>query len=228
MKQPLEIPDEMPTALAIFPLPGVLLLPGAQLPLNIFEPRYLDMVRDAMAGARLIGMVQPRDPHADLRHPEVYPVGCAGQITAFQETDDGRYQITLTGLSRFAIVQEFDSMTLYRQVQPDWRRFAGDLDRGPETLADRAGFRSGLEAYFAAHEISPDWPAVDASADGDLVNFLAMICPFAPAERQALLESADLAARAEIMLSLMDMAVRLKQGGTVGVSEDDDDEQPVH
>ena len=115
MKQPLEVPDEMPTALAIFPLPGVLLLPGAQLPLNIFEPRYLDMVRDAMAGARLIGMVQPRDPHADLRHPEVYPIGCAGQITAFQETDDGRFLITLTGLTRFAIVQEFDALTLYRQ-----------------------------------------------------------------------------------------------------------------
>ncbi len=228
MKQPLEVPDEMPTALAIFPLPGVLLLPGAQLPLNIFEPRYLDMVRDAMAGARLIGMVQPRDPHADLRHPEVYPIGCAGQITAFQETDDGRFLITLTGLTRFAVVQEFEALTLYRQVQPNWRRFAGDLDPDPDTMADRAEFRSGLEAYFAAHEIKPDWRAVDASGDLELVNFLAMICPFAPAERQALLEGADLADRARIMLSLMDMAVRLKQVGAVTMQEDDDDEQPMH
>ena len=108
----LDLPEQLPAALAIFPLPGVLLLPGSQLPLNIFEPRYLDMVRDAMAGARLIGMVQPRDPRADLKHPDVYPVGCAGLITAFKETDDGRNLITLTGVSRFGIVQdELDTMT---------------------------------------------------------------------------------------------------------------------
>ena len=177
MNKKLDVPDELPAALAIFPLPGVLLLPGMQLPLNIFEPRYLDMVRDAMAGGRMIGMVQPRDPQDALDHPDVYDIGCAGVITTFKETDDGRFLITLTGLSRFGIVQELETMTGYRQVNPDWQRFEKDRFADPQALDDRSGFQDRLAAYFKAHEIDADWKTINAAADHEVVNFLAMICP---------------------------------------------------
>jgi uncharacterized protein len=222
----LDVPDELPAALAIFPLPGVLLLPGMQLPLNMFEPRYLDMVRDAMAGARMIGMVQPRDPQADLDHPEVYEIGCAGVITAFKETDDGRFLITLTGLSRFGIVQELETMTKYRQVNPDWQRFESDRFADPQALDNRSDFQDILATYFNALEIDADWKSINSAGDQELVNFLAMICPFQPAERQALLECNDLIGRAQTMATLMAMAVQARQ---VGLDETDDgleDEPP--
>ncbi len=225
----LEALEELPAALAIFPLPGVLLLPGGQLPLNIFEPRYLDMVRDAMAGARLIGMVQPIDPQADLESPEVYSIGCAGLITKCKETEDGRFLITLTGLSRFGIVQELETMTKYRQVNPDWQRFDADRYADPLALGNRTAFREQLAIYFKVHQIDADWKSIEAAEDHDLINFLAMICPFQPAERQALLECDDLIARAGTMMTLMAMAV---QARLVIASEDDEvseDEPPqVH
>jgi Lon protease-like protein len=225
MSAPIDIPDELPAALALFPLPGVLLLPGMELPLNIFEPRYLDMVRDAMAGARMIGMVQPRDPQDSLDHPEVYDIGCAGVITAFKETDDGRFLITLTGLCRFGIVQELETMTKYRQVNPDWQRFEADRFADPEALDNRTDFQDILATYFKAHAIDVDWKSINAAGDQELVNFLAMICPFAPAERQALLECSDLLGRARTMATLMAMAV---QAHNVGLDDDEDglDDEP--
>src|SRR5580704_1987106 len=146
----------LPTMLPIFPLTGVLLLPRGRLPLNIFEPRYLAMTRDALAGERLIGMVQPSDPAASSSNPPVYPVGCAGRITSFAETEDGRFLITLTGTSRFRITEELPLLEGYRRVVPDWSGFARDLANEEEPDFDRERLMRGLKAYFQHHQISAD------------------------------------------------------------------------
>jgi hypothetical protein len=201
----------LPQILPIFPLTGVLLLPRGRLPLNIFEPRYLAMTRDALGGERLIGMVQPSDPQQDNRgggapNPPVYPTGCAGRITAFAETDDGRYMITLTGVSRFRIRDELPLLAGYRRVVPDWQPFAQDLDAPPATGFDRERFIRGLKEFFAQRQITADWEAIDKAAGEHLITSLAMLCPFAPSEKQALLEAADLDERARLLIALVEMA----------------------
>jgi Lon protease-like protein len=201
----------LPQILPIFPLTGVLLLPRGRLPLNIFEPRYLAMTRDALGGERLIGMVQPSDPQQDNRgggalNPPVYPVGCAGRITAFAESDDGRYLLTLTGVSRFRIRDELPLLAGYRRVVPDWQPFAQDLDAPPATGFDRERFIRGLREFFAQRQISADWEAIDKAAGEHLITSLAMLCPFAPSEKQALLEAADLDERARLLIALVEMA----------------------
>ena len=168
------LPDDLP----IFPLTGVLLLPRGRLPLNIFEPRYLAMTRDALRGERLIGMVQPSDPAASGINPPVYPVGCAGRITAFAETEDGRYLITLTGLSRFRISQELALVSGYRRVVPDWQPFAGDLDAGGDSAFDRDRLLRGLRGFFAQRQVSADWQAMEKAPGEHLVTSIAMLCPF--------------------------------------------------
>ena len=201
----------LPQILPIFPLTGVLLLPRGRLPLNIFEPRYLAMTRDALGGERLIGMVQPNDPQQDNRgggalNPPVYPTGCAGRITAFAETDDGRYMITLTGVSRFRIRDELPLLAGYRRVVPDWQPFAQDLDAPSATGFDRERFIRGLKEFFAQRQISADWEAIDKAAGEHLITSLAMLCPFAPSEKQALLEAPDLDERARLLIALVEMA----------------------
>ena len=195
---------ELPRILPIFPLPGALLLPGGRLPLNIFEPRYLAMVRDAVAGARLIGMIQPRETAADVGAAEIYDTGCVGRITAFDETDDGRYLITLAGLVRFDVEDELSLENGYRRVVPDYRRFAADLGQDPSRI-NRAHLLETLETYFAATGIESDWEAIEATADEPLVTSLAMACPFAAPEKQALLESMTLRERVEAMTAIMEM-----------------------
>ncbi len=205
--------DSLPEALPIFPLTGVLLLPGGKLPLNIFEPRYLAMTRDALAGTRLIGMVQP-NPAADSPQPsdggaaEVYKTGCAGRITAFNETEDGRYLISLSGLIRFDIAEELPMVSGYRRVRPDWSRFSGDLNdvEGAEAAIDRDRLLDALRAYFDAEGLSGDWDAISQSPDERLVTSLAMICPFGGPEKQALLEAPDLAERARTITAILEMA----------------------
>src|SRR6478736_18328 len=196
----------LPSILPIFPLTGVLLLPRGRLPLNIFEPRYLAMTRDALAGERLIGMVQPSDPRVAGDNPPVYPVGCAGRITSFSETDDGRYMITLTGLSRFRIAEEFPVLSGYRRVRPDWQAFARDLDAQTGGEFDRDRFIRGLKAFFDQRQISADWEAIEKAAGEHLINSIAMLCPFAPSEKQALLEAPDLDERARLLIALVEMA----------------------
>jgi len=194
--------------LPIFPLPGVLLLPRGQLPLNIFEPRYLAMTRDALAGDRLIGMVQPSDPHAPLSgNPAVYPTGCAGRITSFSETEDGRFLIALTGLCRFRIKGELPLEKGYRRIVPQWDEFARDLrsERGPQF--DRERLIRGLRAYFERHQIKAEWDAVSSVSGERLVTSIAMVCPFEPSEKQALLEAPDLEARAQLLTTIVEMAV---------------------
>lgn len=196
----------LPAILPIFPLTGVLLLPRGRLPLNIFEPRYLAMTRDALAGERLIGMVQPSDPGAS-GSPPVYPTGCAGRITSFSETEDGRFLITLTGTSRFRIREELPLLEGYRRVVPEWREFARDLDSEDEPRFDRERLMRGLKAYFVQQQISADWDAIGSVAGERLVTSVAMICPFEPSEKQALLEAPDLGERARLLTAIVEMAV---------------------
>ncbi|MBM3585736.1 MAG: peptidase S16 [Alphaproteobacteria bacterium] len=199
----------LPETLPLFPLPGVLLLPRGRLPLNIFEPRYLAMVEDALKAERLIGMIQPADAEASLapdpaRQPaELFRVGCAGRMTQFGETDDGRYLITLTGVSRFAIAEELPlTEGGYRRARVDWARYAEDRGETEARAIDRDALLAALRHYFKRRKLSANWDAVTSAADDALVTALAMVCPFEAREKQALLESAGLAERAALLLAL--------------------------
>jgi uncharacterized protein len=201
--------DTLPATLPIFPLPGALLLPGGKLPLQIFEPRYLAMTRDALASDRLIGMIQPLRQAAEneglvSHNAELYPIGCAGRITAYSETDDGRYMITLTGICRFAIQKEIPTVGGYRRVVPDFERFRTDMDAAATANVDRQGLLKALQAYFAYQKISIDPAAIVDIPDDKLVTSLAMVCPFEAKEKQALLEAADLAERSRVMTALLE------------------------
>jgi Lon protease-like protein len=197
--------EQLPPVLPIFPLTGVLLLPRGLLPLNIFEPRYLAMTRDAMAGERLIGMVQPADADAPEPAP-VFSTGCAGKITSFTETPDHRFLITLTGVIRFAIRDELPLLRGYRRVVPDWVPFRDDLGAPSASVLDRARLERALRVYFRQHGLDADWDAVRQTPDERLVTSLAMICPFTPSEKQALLEAKTLAERAAALLALIEIA----------------------
>lgn len=196
----------LPSVTPLFPLSGALLLPEGQLPLNIFEPRYLRMVDDALGGDRIIGMVQPRNAAAE-DDKLLYGVGCAGRITSFVETGDGRYLITLTGLQRFRIVDELEADTPYRMARVDWSEFDVDahLDRTGEAV-DREAFLDVMHDYLEAEGLKTDWDAVDEAPIEALVVSLAMGCPFAPNEKQALLEAKTTADRAECLMALMEMS----------------------
>ncbi len=203
---------DLPAVIPVFPLPGVLLLPRGRLPLNIFEPRYLAMCADALADPqRLIGMIQPIEPGAvatapEARPPALHATGCAGRISSFSETDDGRYLITLTGVCRFNVVEEIANTRGYRRVIPDFSAWAADLADEPEHALDRSRLMTGLNAYFAASKISADMQAIAETPNERLVTTLAMICPFEPPEKQALLEARTLPERARLLMALMDMA----------------------
>jgi len=212
--------EELPRVVPIFPLPGVLLLPGGRLPLNIFEPRYLAMVRDALAGERAIGMIQPCEQATDVGAAKVYETGCLGRITAFSETDDGRYLITLTGLIRFIVARELPILDGYRRAAADYDRFRGDLEGDAEDGSDRAAVTidrvrllETLGYYFEAQRIESDWEAIEEAGDAALVTWLAMLCPFAAPEKQALLEVMSLPERASAITAIMEMAVH-GPGGT--------------
>ncbi len=206
--------DELPGSLPIFPLSGVLLLPRGSLPLNVFEPRYLSMVDAALAADRLIGMVQPIDAaggHSPRGEPPLYRTGCAGRITSFDETDDGRYLITLTGVCRFHITGDTLTKDGLRQAEINWAPFAADSTQPPIVL-DRDRLADALNAYFHQHEISADWEAINETPDERLITSLSMICPFDPTEKQALLEAPTLEERAEMMISLVEMAIQAPGG----------------
>jgi len=197
--------DELPPVIPIFPLTGVLLLPRGRMPLNIFEPRYLAMVSDAMAYPRLIGMVQPREGQGDAGDPPGYQTGCAGRITGFGELDDGRYEITLTGVARFSIAEELPPVKGYRPVRVDWSRFRGDLVPA-EGGVDRERLLAALKPYLKRHKVKTDWDAIAKTPDDRLVTSLSMVCPFAPSEKQGLLEAESLPARAGLLTALLEMA----------------------
>jgi Lon protease-like protein len=208
--------EQLPEALPIFPLSGVLLLPGGRLPLNIFEPRYLAMFFDALGGHRMIGMLQPTMPGGfagdglpdDSGPPPVEGMGCAGRIVAFSETDDGRLLITLAGLIRFETGKELPLHAHgYRRVIPNYERFRSDLDGDDMAIElDRARLMTALEGFFRARKLQGDWSGLKRASDDNLVTSLAMVCPFAPSEKQALLEAPDGSARARLLIALLEMA----------------------
>jgi len=204
---------DLPDTIAVFPLPGALLLPRARLPLHIFEPRYLAMLDDCLkTPGRLIGMIQPLGtPGGDKR---LASIGCAGRLTQFSETDDGRYMITLTGLTRFRLRQEVEGgFTPYRRCLVDWAPFARDL--GPEEddpAFDRAGFLALLGRYLAARRLGTDWDNLKEAEPELLVNALSMLLPFSPEDRQALLEAPSLVTRRETLVTLIEFALRAGGG----------------
>ena len=208
--------EQLPDTLPIFPLSGVLLLPGGKLPLNVFEPRYLAMVMDALAGHRMIGMVQPQQPGgyagdgmpADDGPPKVHRIGCAGRIVSFNETEDGRLLLALSGVCRFEIVRELDlAQGGYRRVSSVFSPFRADLDHADEPVTlDRERLMAALAAFFRGKNLSTDWDAVKQAADANLVTSLSMVLPFGPAETQALLEAADGSARAKLLTAFLEMA----------------------
>lgn len=201
---------DLPATVRLFPLEGVILLPRAIMPLNIFEPRYLAMVTDAMASDQMLAMIQPRLPSdtggAEDR-PPLYGVGSIGRITQYSETGDGRFLITLTGLARFRLVNELAAPTAYRQAQADYAPFSADWSPAqPLAAASRADLEFALKAYLETQDLSADWEAVRSADDESLVNTLAAVCPFTPAERQALLEAPTLAQRTSTLTTLMRFA----------------------
>jgi len=199
--------SDLPDVLPLFPLPGALLLPRGQMPLNIFEPRYLSMIDAALADSRLIGMIQP-DPArtTDIALPPLYGTGCAGRITQLAETGDGRYLVQLTGIARFRLVEEIPAGTLFRQARIDFEPFAADLEaRRGEDAVDRDEVLAALRAFSEAHGIEIDWKSIDEAANEALVNALSMMAPFGVAEKQALLEARDLKARADMLVALTEM-----------------------
>ncbi|MFQ5783494.1 MAG: LON peptidase substrate-binding domain-containing protein [Alphaproteobacteria bacterium] len=208
--------DALPETLPIFPLAGVLLLPRGRLPLNIFEPRYLAMTRDAIAGDHLIGMVQPLDAASEGEpQPAVYRTGCTGRITDLKETDDGRYLIILTGLCRFTIAGELPlNESGYRRVRVVYGVFADDLGPADDSAVDRVRLGRVLKDFFeTGDEVAIDWRSIERTPSESLVVSLSMTLPFSPSEKQALLEARDLAERTGILISLMEMMAAQEQTG---------------
>lgn len=201
-------PSALPDILPIFPLTGVVLLPHGRLPLNIFEPRYLAMIDDVLGQGRIIGMVQPTAPETrENPVPPVYKIGCAGRISSFSETDDGRFLIALTGLCRFTVAEELPPEKPWRRVRTDWSAFLHDLDPPVEdTPIDRPRLIQALGPYFKEEGLELDWGMVENTPNDVLISALAMICPLEPNEKQALLEAPDLPARAALLTALLEMA----------------------
>jgi uncharacterized protein len=198
---------ELPAVVPIFPLPGILLFPAVQLPLNIFEPRYLSMFNDALAGNRYIGMIQPSEVEDDPGTAPIHPVGCVGRISDFSETDDSRMLVTLTGVSRFRIKQEIVAITPYRQIEADYSTFGADKKHQPSNDSlDRKPLLDVLKSYFGTLGMEASGESLQTMPITILVNQLSMLCPFESIEKQALLESADITDRYNLLLNLMKMA----------------------
>jgi uncharacterized protein len=196
--------EDCPPVVPLFPLGGALLLPRGQMPLNIFEPRYLAMFDDALRTNRLIGIIQPdADEPDNMPVPPLYQVGCIGRITQFSETGDGRYLLTLTGVCRFRILQELIAATPYRQANVTYEPFVTDFTaRAGEEGVDRAGLVKTLRDFAKAHDLKIDWKSVNDAPNEALVNALAMMSPFGPREKQALLEAVDLKTRTEVLVAI--------------------------
>lgn len=229
--------EDLPAEIPVFPLVGALLLPGGRMPLNVFEPRYLNMVRDVLGDGRLLAIVQPLIDASSAAlsgsvadDDPVFQVGCLGRITAFEETDNGHVALTLMGLIRFTILDELALKDGYRRVRPDYSAYRADLDVGrsgisPATLPkgdirndwiDRARLIGGVKSYFELQEVTADWRLVEQTSDDTLVTTLSMSCPFDQADQQALLECRDIGLRAKLLIGLIEAA--LTDDGANGIS----------
>jgi Lon protease-like protein len=204
---------DLPSELPVFPLSGAVVMPGVQLPLNIFEPRYLNMVQGALASDHLIGMVQPLDNETFDKGHALHSIGCAGRITSYSETNDGRIVLVLTGLCRFEIAEELPMRDGYRRIRPAWQRFETDYEPDTGDMNDRERFMGSLRAYCDRREVEVPWDDLGKMADGELVNLLCTHLPLGPEDKQALIETADLRERATLMRGLMDMSAAGGNGG---------------
>ncbi|WP_432448626.1 LON peptidase substrate-binding domain-containing protein [Aliiroseovarius marinus] len=204
---------DLPDTLPLFPLSGALLLPRGRLPLHVFEPRYLAMVDDALkTPGRMIAMIQPIGEECGI-NTRLQSIGCAGRITSFTETEDGRYMVTLTGVSRFRVGKVEQGFTPYLCAGMDWASFHADLGAAEhDQQMDRTGFLDLLTRYFDLEELQTDWDSLQSAEDELLVNALSMLCPFDPADKQALLEAPSLTTRRETLVTLMEFALRKGQG----------------
>jgi uncharacterized protein len=212
-------PSDLPTVMPLFPLPGALLLPRGQMPLNIFEPRYIAMIDEALRTHRLIGMIQPDgDSSLRSRASDLFTVGCAGRITQFAETGDNRYIITLTGVCRFRIEEELTAVTPFRQCQPQYDEFVTDLEaHAGESAVDRESVLTALREFSQANGLSIDWKGIDSASNEALVNALSMMAPFGVREKQALLEAKDLKSRAELLVAITQIELARRDDGSDSV-----------
>jgi Lon protease-like protein len=203
--------SDLPRQLPLFPLTGVVLLPRGALPLNIFEPRYLEMVDASLAGDRLIGIIQPLESEDTVLKPRLSQVGCAGRIVSYRETDDNRYLLTLSGVCRFRLDGEIDAVTAYRKGLADFAPFAGDLAGAEDNDFPRERLVAALKGYLSSRDLKADWKSVMSAPSEALVNALSMMCPFDPAEKQALLEAPTLEDRVSTLVALLEIS-----GGSAG------------
>ncbi len=212
--RPIIAPSDVPSVVPVFPLSGALLLPRAELPLNIFEPRYLAMIDDALAGDRLIGMVQPDESQPeDARGPTLFKVGCLGRLSQFGESGDGRYLVTLTGICRFTVLEELAVDTPYRQCRIDAAAFAQDFDASAgEEAVDRTALLKALAAFLEANKLEADWDGIEQAGTETLVNALSVMSPYGALEKQALLEAKDLKSRAEMLVAITQMMLARMPG----------------
>ena len=207
---------DLPQTLPVFPLTGILLLPRAALPLNVFEPRYLELVDDALKGDRLIGMIQPTESEETVLRPKLSQVGCAGKIIAWRESEDNRYLITLAGICRFKVKEEISALSAYRQVACDFKPFAGDLAQASdEDEFPRERLLAALKDYLSRRDMKADWKSVMTAPAESLVNALAMMCPFEPAEKQALLEAPSWTERVSTLVALLEISTVGQGPGTL-------------
>jgi Lon protease-like protein len=210
-------PGDLPEVIPVFPLPGALLLPRGQMPLNIFEPRYLAMIDDALrSGHRLIGMIQPDTTHPGPESkPNLFTVGCVGRITQIAETGDGRYLLQLTGIARFRVEEELSADTPYRQCRVSYAPFTDDFTpRKGEDGVDRESLLQSLSEFLKANNLKADWEGIENAPNEALVNALAMMSPYGAPEKQALLEAPDLKTRAEILVALTEIELAKKTSGS--------------
>lgn len=209
-------PADLPQTIALFPLNGAILLPRGVLALNVFEPRYLNMVDDVLGGDRLIGVIQPATGEETEPTPELADVGTVGRITGFSESDDGRYMISLTGVCRFNLEHEFESDTPYRQAVVSYDGFAEDFAKSGGERVDRDALLALLKRYASANGFNVDWESVDQAPTETIVNVAAQICPFDSAAKQALLETPTLSERAKALTALIEWDIA-----------DDNDQRPL-
>ena len=201
--------EEIPSKISIFPLNGALLLPRSQLPLNIFEPRYLEMIDNSISSDRLIGMIQTQESNEN----QLYPIGCVGKITSFTELSDSRFIITLNGICRYKVTQELDTLTPYRQVKVSYEDFENDLTPGfNQDKANRDKLLDVLKRYLEKNNLQIDWEAVKGSLTETLVNSLCSLSPYSTEEKQALLEAEDIQKRNELLIAMTEMALSTNKG----------------
>ena len=209
-------PSDLPALIPVFPLKGAILLPRATMPLNVFEPRYLVMIDDCLRGDRLVGVIQPK---GDVESPpgktvELKNVGCVGRITSYQETDDNRLMIALTGIARFRVVDEPVSDKPYRTCRVSAEQFRPDFVKGDgEENVDRGTLLRVLKTYLDVNALKADWQSIHRAGNELLVNTLSVISPYGPEEKQALLEAPDLKSRTEVLIALAEMELASREGG---------------